>query len=42
MADGVRKQFLSGQWDATGELIAGIDAVRAAAARIPYTTGFKA
>ncbi len=40
MADGPRKQFLTGQWDAAGELVAGVDAVRKTAAGLPYVSGF--
>ncbi len=40
MPDGARKQFLTGQWDATGELIDGLGQVRAAAGKLPYVGGF--
>lgn len=40
MAEGVRKQFLAGSWDATSELIAGLDQVRQTAARLPYVRSF--
>ncbi len=40
MADGPRKQFVTGAWDATGELIEGAAAVKAAAGRLPYVTNF--
>ncbi|MBA2482725.1 MAG: 3-isopropylmalate dehydratase small subunit [Planctomycetes bacterium] len=40
MAEGPRKQFLTGQWDALGQLVSGIDEVRAAAKKLPYVGGF--
>ncbi len=40
MGDGHRKQFLTGQWDATGELIAGIEQVKATANALPYVNAF--
>lgn len=40
MAEGIRKQFLAGSWDATSELIAGLDQVRQTAARLPYVRAF--
>jgi 3-isopropylmalate/(R)-2-methylmalate dehydratase small subunit len=40
MADGIRKQFLTGAWDATSELIEGLDQVRQTAARLPYVRAF--
>ncbi len=40
MGDGSRKQFLTGQWDATSELLAGLDAVKATAAKLPYVRSF--
>jgi 3-isopropylmalate/(R)-2-methylmalate dehydratase small subunit len=40
MADGPRKQFLTGQWDALGELTSGLDAVRGAAKKLPYVSQF--
>ena len=40
IAEGVRKQFLTGAWDATTELIAGLDQVRQTAARLPYVRAF--
>jgi 3-isopropylmalate/(R)-2-methylmalate dehydratase small subunit len=40
MADGPRKQFLTGQWDALGGLVSGLDEVRAAAKKLPYVSGF--
>ncbi len=40
MGDGHRQQFLTGQWDATAELIAGLDQVKATAKKLPYVTSF--
>jgi 3-isopropylmalate/(R)-2-methylmalate dehydratase small subunit len=40
MPDGARKQFLSGQWDATGELVEGLGQVRTTAAKLPYVSAF--
>jgi 3-isopropylmalate/(R)-2-methylmalate dehydratase small subunit len=40
IGEGVRKQFLTGAWDATTELIAGLDQVRQTAARLPYVRAF--
>ena len=40
MPEGPRKQFVTGQWDATGELIEGANQVRATAKKLPYVTGF--
>lgn len=40
MAAGIRQQFVTGAWDATGELVAGAPQVQAAAARIPYLRAF--
>jgi 3-isopropylmalate/(R)-2-methylmalate dehydratase small subunit len=40
MGDGHRKQFLTGQWDATGELIAGLAQVKATATKLPYVNAF--
>ena len=40
MADGIRKQFLTGAWDATGELIAGAPQVKTTAGKLPYVTAF--
>ena len=40
MADGPRKQFVTGAWDATGELIEGAAAVKATAGRLPYVSNF--
>ena len=41
MGDGHRKQFLTGQWDATAELIAGLQQVKATASKLPYVSSFK-
>ena len=40
MPDGVRKQFLTGAWDATGELVAGAADVKATAGKLPYVSNF--
>jgi 3-isopropylmalate/(R)-2-methylmalate dehydratase small subunit len=40
MGAGHRQQFLTGQWDATSELIAGLAQVKATAKRLPYTSAF--
>lgn len=40
MPDGVRKQFLTGAWDATGELVAGAAAVATTAKKLPYVANF--
>jgi 3-isopropylmalate/(R)-2-methylmalate dehydratase small subunit len=40
MAEGPRTQFLTGQWDATGGLLDGLDAVRATASKVPYLVNF--
>jgi len=40
MADGQRQQFVTGAWDAMGELRAGADAVAATAKRLPYVSSF--
>ena len=40
MADGIRKQFLTGAWDATGELLAGLPQVKATAQGLPYVSSF--
>jgi 3-isopropylmalate/(R)-2-methylmalate dehydratase small subunit len=39
--ESARSQLLEGAWDATGQLLEGMDAVRATAARLPYVAGFK-
>jgi len=38
MAEGSRNMFASGTWDATGQLVAQIDQIRATAANLPYVT----
>jgi len=38
--DGARKQFVTGRWDATGELFDGLDLVRATAGKLPYVRAF--
>ena len=38
MAEGSRNMFTSGTWDATGQLVAQIDQIRATAANLPYVT----
>ncbi len=40
MPEGPRSQFLTGQWDALGQLVEALPQVRAAAARIPYLRAF--
>lgn len=40
LADGPRKQFLSGQWDALGELVEGLPQVKAKAGKLPYLNAF--
>lgn len=40
MNAGIRQQFLAGTWDATGELLSGLDQVRQTAARLPYVRNF--
>jgi 3-isopropylmalate/(R)-2-methylmalate dehydratase small subunit len=40
LGDGPRKQFLTGQWDALGELVDGLPQVRAAAKKLPYLNAF--
>lgn len=40
LADGPRSQFLSGSWDALGELVDGLPQVRATARRLPYLNAF--
>ncbi len=40
MPAAARSAFLAGTWDATALLTADFDAVRAAAARLPYIAGF--
>ncbi|UFP92924.1 3-isopropylmalate dehydratase small subunit [Gloeobacter morelensis] len=36
MPTGAQQMFLSGTWDATGQLLAGLAAIRAIAGRLPY------
>ena len=40
LASGPRQQFLTGSWDATSELLSGLDAVRETAKRLPYVHAF--
>ena len=40
MPEGPRKQFVTGQWDATGELLDGASQVRTTAKKLPYLTSF--
>jgi len=40
MGDGPRKQFVTGQWDATGELVEGLKQVRTTAKKLPYVSAF--
>lgn len=40
LADGPRKQFLTGQWDALGGLVEGLPQVKAKAAKLPYLNAF--
>jgi 3-isopropylmalate/(R)-2-methylmalate dehydratase small subunit len=40
--DGSRKQLLEGTWNATSVLLEAGDAIEAAAARLPYMSGFRA
>ena len=40
IADGPQRMFLSGHWDATGQLIDGAAAVKEKAAALPYVNGF--
>jgi 3-isopropylmalate/(R)-2-methylmalate dehydratase small subunit len=42
MPDGVRQMFVSGDWDATGQLVAQASQTRAIAAKLPYTSWSKA
>ncbi|GDY11768.1 3-isopropylmalate dehydratase small subunit [Planctomycetota bacterium] len=42
LPDGPRQQFLTGAWDALGQLVEGLPAVRATAAGLPYLRGFAA
>lgn len=36
MKEGARQAFLTGQWDSCGQLVAGLSAVQATAAQLPY------
>ena len=38
--DGPKRMWTTGQWDATGQLVDGADAVAAKAASLPYVNGF--
>jgi 3-isopropylmalate/(R)-2-methylmalate dehydratase small subunit len=40
LPDGVRAQLLGGRWDAVAVLVEAGDAIEAAAARLPYLSGF--
>ena len=40
MPEGPRKQFVTGQWDATGELLEGAGQVRVTAKKLPYVGNF--
>ncbi|MEK7415708.1 MAG: 3-isopropylmalate dehydratase small subunit [Planctomycetota bacterium] len=40
IGDGPRKQFLTGQWDSLGELVAGLPQVKATAGKLPYLRAF--
>ncbi len=40
LGEGQRKQFLTGQWDALGELVDGLPQVRATAKKLPYLNAF--
>jgi 3-isopropylmalate/(R)-2-methylmalate dehydratase small subunit len=40
LGDGPRKQFLTGAWDALGELVDGLPQVRQQATRLPYLNAF--
>ena len=42
LASGPRQMLVSGQWDATGQLLANDDALKATAARLPYLAQFAA
>jgi len=42
MPSSARDAFLSGDWDATGLLVADYDQVERTAAKLPYVTGFRA
>lgn len=38
MSEGVRQAFLTGTWDACGQLVANAGSIRATAAKLPYVT----
>ena len=38
--EGVRGSFLTGRWDALGQLLENADAIRATSRKLPYLTGF--
>jgi 3-isopropylmalate/(R)-2-methylmalate dehydratase small subunit len=40
IAAGIRQQFITGAWDATGELIAGAPDVQVTAKKLPYVANF--
>ena len=42
LAEGPKQMLLSGQWDATGQLLANDDALKATAQRLPYLRQFQA
>jgi 3-isopropylmalate/(R)-2-methylmalate dehydratase small subunit len=42
LAAGPQQMLATGQWDATGQLLANADALAATAARLPYLSGFSA
>jgi 3-isopropylmalate/(R)-2-methylmalate dehydratase small subunit len=42
LAEGPRQMLSTGQWDATGQLLANSEALAATAARLPYLSGFAA
>jgi 3-isopropylmalate/(R)-2-methylmalate dehydratase small subunit len=40
LAAGPRQMLASGQWDATGQLVANAEALQATVQRLPYLQGF--
>ena len=42
LAGGPRQMLVSGQWDATGQLVANDAGLRSTASRLPYLSGFAA
>jgi 3-isopropylmalate/(R)-2-methylmalate dehydratase small subunit len=42
LAAGPRQMLATGQWDATGQLLANAEALDATVARLPYLSGFSA